>query len=446
MKTELSLSQETHIDGEVIQAVLLGHQDRFAELVERYQRTIYGIAWSRLRETDSAEDVVQETFLQAYRHLPSLRDPERFPGWLTRIARNLANRAARLSKREHVVRAADSAEQERMASVAQAEISDAPTPWDLSRALQEISPAYREALVLFYIEEKDIRECAELLGTSETSFKTRLHRARKSMKRHLEQSLEQELKQLGRRVNVTPAVMSGIGVMPLGVGGTGALSGLLIKASPVVFQLGAMFGLLAMVNKGLADNYRDDGQIRRQLLRRNLTMVATIVTVILVPIMIIGHYAGMRPVLAASGAMLALSSYPMIKAWRLSRSRHFGAIALGMWIMGLSYVAYGVFDVPLTTMMGSVLVLNVLLLLTKQDQPLRTDYSLFLRAGLGTLDVDENTKTAALSPQQMEDYSRLLASHHLIADRKQGAGSWELMLMPIMMTPQQFLTCFLPRW
>ena len=75
-------------DAEAIEAVKRGDKDRYAELVTRYQRMVYGIAWSQLGDNDLCEEAAQETFVRAFRYLVALRHPERFGGWLARIARN----------------------------------------------------------------------------------------------------------------------------------------------------------------------------------------------------------------------------------------------------------------------------------------------------------------------------------------------------------------------
>ena len=87
-------------DSQVIGAVLQGQKDRYEELIEKYKRMVYGIAWSHLGDYDLSEDAAQETFVKAYSYLGALRDPGKFPGWLARIARNVCNSFGRQAKRE----------------------------------------------------------------------------------------------------------------------------------------------------------------------------------------------------------------------------------------------------------------------------------------------------------------------------------------------------------
>ena len=77
-------------DGTLIRAVLQGQTQRFAGLVDRYQNLVYSTIRARVSHPDEAEDLVQETFLRAYRHLGALEDLNRFGPWLRRIAVNVA--------------------------------------------------------------------------------------------------------------------------------------------------------------------------------------------------------------------------------------------------------------------------------------------------------------------------------------------------------------------
>jgi RNA polymerase sigma-70 factor (ECF subfamily) len=93
MRTEMS-------DTDAVKAVIEGDRDRYSELVERYQKMVYGIAWSHLGDAGLCEDAAQETFIKAFRYLAALRNPEKFSGWLARIARNVSTSLLRKRGRE----------------------------------------------------------------------------------------------------------------------------------------------------------------------------------------------------------------------------------------------------------------------------------------------------------------------------------------------------------
>ena len=77
-------------DAELVRQVLEGNQGAFSVLVTRYQGAVYGIALSLVEDFDVAEDLVQESLLNAYLHLRTLDEPARFGNWLRIITANRA--------------------------------------------------------------------------------------------------------------------------------------------------------------------------------------------------------------------------------------------------------------------------------------------------------------------------------------------------------------------
>src|SRR6187402_3667562 len=96
MQEEYRTMDDAHVIGEV----LSGNRDRYAELVDRYKKVVYSIAWSHLGDADLSEEAAQETFVKAYCYLATLRDPGRFSAWLTQIARNVCKTTLRTSARD----------------------------------------------------------------------------------------------------------------------------------------------------------------------------------------------------------------------------------------------------------------------------------------------------------------------------------------------------------
>jgi len=79
---------EQHTDTELIRQTLSGEAEAFGELVQRYQDAVYAVALHRTGDFTSAQDIAQEAFIEAYKSLPTLREPSRFPGWLHTILWN----------------------------------------------------------------------------------------------------------------------------------------------------------------------------------------------------------------------------------------------------------------------------------------------------------------------------------------------------------------------
>lgn len=197
-------------DDELVRRSLAGEASAFAQLVEKHQRLVFGVALSGARDVAQAEDVAQQAFVEAWRDLPRLRDRTRVGSWIAGIARNLGRRwdrhTARRRKRE--TSAIDAHE-------------TVPTPLDstleretqsvVREALEEIPAAYREALVLYYVHGRSIAEVAAGLGIKEDLVKQRLSRGRRALRASLETRLEDALEQLRPSKGFTATVMVAVG-------------------------------------------------------------------------------------------------------------------------------------------------------------------------------------------------------------------------------------------
>jgi RNA polymerase sigma factor (sigma-70 family) len=196
-------------DVELVQRSLAGETHAFTQLVAKHQRLVFGVALSSARDPAQAEDVAQEAFVEAWRDLRRLREPARVGAWLAGIARNLARRWTRQTARR---RTRDSAA---------VRSEPVPTPLDrtldretaalVHHALDEIPAAYREALVLFYMQGHSVAQVASGLGITEDLAKQRLSRGRRALRASLETRIEGALAQLGPSKSFTAAVMIAVG-------------------------------------------------------------------------------------------------------------------------------------------------------------------------------------------------------------------------------------------
>ncbi|QHS50755.1 sigma-70 family RNA polymerase sigma factor [Edaphobacter sp. 12200R-103] len=175
----------------LIAEILGGKTDAFHELIRPYERSVYLMALSMLRNEADAEDVAQEAFIKAYRNLGRFRSEARFSTWLIAIALNEAR--ARLRRKQPGL--TDSIDDQE-GPVVPAQLTDwREIPSEslerqeirsiIRRALEALPLHYREVFMLREIEERNVKETAETLGITIASVKMRLHRARMMLQKQL---------------------------------------------------------------------------------------------------------------------------------------------------------------------------------------------------------------------------------------------------------------------
>jgi RNA polymerase sigma-70 factor (ECF subfamily) len=181
---------ETLTDGQLIRRVLSGETALFEILVHRHSQRLYRSARAILRDDDEAADVVQETYLRAYRNLKQFGGRARFSTWLTRIAiyeARARNRRSGIRGDKRGTAAAAKAIREEPSTEADAEkrlLAREIRPM-LEAAIDALPDLYRTVFVLRGVEEMSTAETAECLNLSEDAVKTRLHRARALLRRRL---------------------------------------------------------------------------------------------------------------------------------------------------------------------------------------------------------------------------------------------------------------------
>jgi len=174
-----------------------GDDHAFDELMARYEARVFRLACRLTSEAD-APDVLQETFLQVYRHLPSFRGDSRFSTWLYRIATN----AGLMLRRARARRPAESLESflprfdadgihvdtpaELRAASRADELLDRQLLAEKARAgIARLPDLYREAFVLRDLEELPTAEVARVLGVEAATVRQRVHRARLLLRGYL---------------------------------------------------------------------------------------------------------------------------------------------------------------------------------------------------------------------------------------------------------------------
>ena len=173
---------------ELIRRVCNGERDAFVELVRPYERLVYVIAISVLKNPADAEDVAQEAVLKAFTGLSSFRAECKFSTWLVQITYNEARLKLRKDRR-HLYESMDDPMQDPEGDHWPRDFADwRPIPSELlersearqalQNAINSLSPNYREVVVLRDVQNLSIKDTATVLGITAGSVKTRLHRAR----------------------------------------------------------------------------------------------------------------------------------------------------------------------------------------------------------------------------------------------------------------------------
>jgi RNA polymerase sigma-70 factor (ECF subfamily) len=166
-------------DEAIIQLVQASRgREAFEQLVPAYRRRVFGLAYSILRDRAAAEDLAQEVFVKLWQALPRYDGRARLSTWIYAITRNAAVSALRARRRSvSMSDAAVLAEVEGIAATPAAELEDAA----LRRQVDALPEKQRQAITLYYFDERPVDEVAEMMGLPVNTVKTHLHRARASL-------------------------------------------------------------------------------------------------------------------------------------------------------------------------------------------------------------------------------------------------------------------------
>jgi len=176
---------ETEIISLVLQAQQ-GSREAFGALAREYESAVYSICLRRLRNQAEAVEVTQEVFLRAMRKLSQLREPERFVGWLKRIAVRMSiNRAVRRPRESYQAPESLTAVAQRgspLDGVLQRERAD-----QVRLGLKQLRMLDRETLLAFYFEGQSLKEMSDRFSSPVGTIKRRLHTARHRLKEALDE-------------------------------------------------------------------------------------------------------------------------------------------------------------------------------------------------------------------------------------------------------------------
>jgi RNA polymerase sigma-70 factor (ECF subfamily) len=184
----------------MIASVLGGETHLFHELIRPYERSVYMMALSFLKNEEEAEDAAQEAFLKAYRKLSSFRGESKFGTWMISITLNEARSRLRRMKTMPMDSLDEPSEEDGHVSPAllrdwreipSESLERREMRQVLQDAIESLPLMYREIFLLRDVEELSIAEAAEALQITVASVKVRLHRARMMLQKTLAPQLKQ---------------------------------------------------------------------------------------------------------------------------------------------------------------------------------------------------------------------------------------------------------------
>ncbi len=177
---------------ELVRRCRSGDSGAFDGLVRTYMNTVLGLAYNYVGNFHTAEDLAQETFVQAFQSLDRLRDIDRFKVWLLRIARNKCIDHIRRNPKWISIDDDDQLRREVDAASAQ---TSTPPPSEASvseaallSVLQSIRADYREIFTMKHIDNLSYKEISQLLGMSVTAVGEKLYRVRAIIRERLREN------------------------------------------------------------------------------------------------------------------------------------------------------------------------------------------------------------------------------------------------------------------
>jgi len=193
METSCRAGINKDSDGTLVAAAKRGDTQAFEELVLRHKQRVLAVAQRITNNREDAEDAAQESFHKAFLHLDAFQEKSRFSTWLTRIAMNEAFMLLR--RRRGVFEVLPESPDDGVKSGSESFVDQGPNPEEscsqrerkqlLTEAINRLGPTIRTAILLRDIEERSVKETAQILGASITAVKARVFQGRRKLRRTL---------------------------------------------------------------------------------------------------------------------------------------------------------------------------------------------------------------------------------------------------------------------
>ncbi|MGI6678031.1 MAG: sigma-70 family RNA polymerase sigma factor [Dehalobacterium sp.] len=181
-------------DEELVVLCLQGNRDAYAELVKRYERQIYSLAYRLTNNYHDAVELSQEVFLHLYRVLDKFDGDRKFFPWMYRIATNVCYNSLKKKPKEstsldQVMEFVSDDESQPEVTYEKKEIQET-----VQKAIAELPENYRIPMVLKYLEDQSYQQISEIMDLPVSTIETRLYRGRIMMQKKLKHILERGAK------------------------------------------------------------------------------------------------------------------------------------------------------------------------------------------------------------------------------------------------------------
>jgi RNA polymerase sigma-70 factor (ECF subfamily) len=183
-------------DEELVERSIAGDTESFNQLIVRWERPIYALAYRQIGREEDARDVVQDAFLRAFRALPGFKGQAKFSSWLYRITLNLCRDWLRRQRRAPFVETPDGIDIGDLTPADTGAVSESiedlvarkNLSQHVARAMRRLPEEQRSAILLKEYHGLTFQEIAELQGCPLSTVKTRLYQGLTVLRRELERN------------------------------------------------------------------------------------------------------------------------------------------------------------------------------------------------------------------------------------------------------------------
>ena len=200
-------------DVQLIRRILDGDDGAFTTLVQKYQKSVHALAWRKVGDFHIAEEITQDTFLQVYKKLVTLKNPNQFAGWLYVIANRLCINW--VQRRKPTMQSLEDTSMEEIEEssythhISTERETEATERRDtiVKKLLEKLPESERTVVTLYYLGEMSAKEIGRFLGVSVNTITSRLQRARKRLQTEEELLIHEVLGSVQLPINLTENIV-----------------------------------------------------------------------------------------------------------------------------------------------------------------------------------------------------------------------------------------------